>query len=83
MAAAGFTEALTFALVYYIDFMFFLVACWNSDAIKTAEDGLRICCINVPVLLSPVLAADCLLGLWNHSIIFGEYVGQKNEMSHC
>lgn len=79
MAAAGFTEALTFALVYYIDFMFFLIACSNSDAIKTAEGGLRICCcINVPVLPCTVLAADCLLGLWNHNIIFGEFVGQRN-----
>lgn len=79
MAAAGFTEALTFALVYYIDYIFFLVACLNSDAIKTAEGGLRICCcINVPVLSSTVLAADCLLGLWNHSVIFGEFVGQRN-----
>lgn len=76
MAAAGFTEALTFALVYYIDFMFFLVECWNSNAAKTAEDGLS-CCINVPVLSITVLAGDCLLVLWNYSIIFCEFVRQK------
>lgn len=79
LAAAGFTEALTFALVYYVDFIFFLIARLNSDAIKTAEGGLKICyCINVPASSSTVLAANCLLGLWNHSIIFGEFVGQRN-----
>lgn len=79
MAAAGFTEALTFALVFYMDFIFFLVACWNSDAAKTAEDGLRKCyCINVPVLSVIVLAGDSLLVLWNDSIICCEFLGQRN-----
>ncbi|NWR87610.1 SYFB ligase, partial [Furnarius figulus] len=47
LAAAGFTEALTFALVYYIDFIFFLVACWNSSAVKTAEDCATVFVLQV------------------------------------
>lgn len=62
-----------------MDFIFFLVVCWDTDATRTAEDGLRKCyCINVPVLSGTVLAGDSLLVLWNDSIIFGEFVGQRN-----